>query len=72
MTAPRNSGAVYELTVDGILGPALRAMVEPTARPHCVSYTVMRVRVRRDEDLVDVLDLISAEGLEFLTISAIP
>lgn len=71
MTPSRRIDAVYELTVVGALGPALRARFRPAAATACAHNTILCLRAHGGEDLVDVLGLLRSHGLEVTTISAI-
>lgn len=71
MTPRRRRDAVYELTVVGKLGPVLRAMVEPATTTSCELQTMMVLRGRDGEDLVDILHLLRSHGLEVATISTV-
>ena len=71
MKRARRRRTAYELTLVGELGPALRAMVESSVRATSEEQTIMRVRARDDEDLVDVLHRLRARGLEITNISTI-
>ena len=71
MTTSRRLEPVYELTVVGALGPALRARFRPAATTSCALSTTLCLRARGGEDLVDVLRLLRSHGLEVTTISAI-
>ena len=71
MTPSRRLDAVYELTVAGVLGPALRARFQPAATTSCAPSTILCLRARGGEDLVDVLRVLRSHGLEVTTISAI-
>ncbi len=61
----------YEVTLVGELGPVLRAMVESSATATSELHTIMRVRARDDEDLVDVVHRLRSRGLEITNISTI-
>lgn len=73
MTSSRRLEAVYELTVVGMLGPVLRAMVEPVMMPtSCELQTTICVRRHDGEDLVDILQMLRTLGLEVESINTIP
>lgn len=61
----------YELTLVGDLGPVLRAMVESSATATSSEQTIVRVRARDDEDLVDVAQRLKSRGLDIANISVI-
>jgi hypothetical protein len=71
MTPARRRRIAYELTLVGELGPALRAMVESSATATSGLHTIMRVRARDGEDLVDVVHRLRSRGLEITKISTI-
>ena len=70
MTAARRHGAVYQLTVVGELGPVLQANLRTTATAFSELLTVLRMRTQGDEDLLDVLQSLSAHGYEISVVSA--
>ena len=71
MKRARRRRTAYELTLVGELGPVLRAMVEPSATATCEAQTIMRVKAREDEDLVDLVHRLKSRGIEITNISAI-
>jgi hypothetical protein len=71
MRRARRRATTYELTLVGELGPVLRAMVEPSATATAGVHTIMRVRARDGEDLVDVVHRLRSRGLEITNISTI-
>ena len=71
MKRARRRRTSYELTLVGELGPAMRALVEPSATATSEVHTIMRVRARDDEDLVDVVHRLRSRGLEITNISTI-
>ena len=62
--------SLHEVTVVGLIGPALRAMAEPAASAAHLQ-TILRVRTDDDQDLVDVLDLFESRGIDVTTISVV-
>ena len=68
MNRPGSPEASYELTVVGGLGPALRARFLPAATTSCAVSTTLCLRAHGDTDLVDVLRLLAAHGLEVTSI----
>lgn len=70
MNRQRRVDPVYELTVVGRLGPALRARFRPAATTSCAMSTILWLRSEGGQDLVDVLRLLVSHGLEVTTISA--
>jgi hypothetical protein len=69
---PDGAGALYELTVVGQLGPVLRAMLAPAVAATSCAYLTIILRPDQDgPDLVDVVELLSARGIEAVAVSAI-
>lgn len=56
--------AVYELTVVGRLGPALRRMLEPYAIASSESQTILRASPSQTADIVDLVFLLQANGIQ--------
>ncbi|WP_426244540.1 hypothetical protein [Nocardioides sp. LHG3406-4] len=54
--------AVFELTVDGELGPALRHALQSPAAERCAG-TDFRAVASTGSDVADVVDMLNAEGL---------
>ena len=63
---------VYELTVAGALGPALRAVLQPLVHSSADVHTILRADVPADVDLVDLVRILDAMGVEFSGIMAVP
>jgi hypothetical protein len=66
---PNSPGDVYELTLAGCLGPALRATFRPWSTASSRACTVVRTEVPADVDLVDLMADLDAQGLEVEIIS---
>ncbi len=72
MISPRPHDAVYEFTVAGRLGPVLRAALEPVAETTSSEVlTIMCLPGHEGQDLVDIVELLGARGLEPTTIFTI-
>jgi hypothetical protein len=80
MSAVRPTGAVYEISVAGGVGPALRAALDPGrgAPPHY--ETIARAMVSGDGDgdgeadpvdLVDLVRLLELRGLELTGVTVV-
>jgi hypothetical protein len=70
-TQERPRSSVYELTVVGALGPVLRCALGPEATAYLRPQTVMRADFPDGADLVDVVLLLEARGLEIAQVSAL-
>jgi len=64
MSRPKPCPAVYELTIVGTLGPVLRGALAPYASISSQPQTIIRTDVRDGADLVDLMLLLDARGLE--------
>ena len=69
MPMPHSAGDVYELTLAGGLGPALRATFRPWSTAPSRVCTVVRTEAPADVDLVDLMADLDAQGLEVEIIS---
>lgn len=68
MTTASN-GRSYEITVLGALGPALRAALEPCRTAPSGISTIARVTYQDDEDLIEVVRVLTALGLEVTNVT---
>jgi hypothetical protein len=72
MTSVSRSGsATYELTVVGTLGPVLQRALEPYASAARQPQTILRASLRESGDLVDLLEVLEARGLDITNITAL-
>jgi hypothetical protein len=72
MIACDPQGLVYELTVRGRLGPALRAALAPVAETTSTQLlTIVCLPGRDGQDLVDIVALLGSQGLDATTILTI-
>ena len=65
----RSHAAVYELTVVGALGPALRKALEPFATACSEVQTILRADAPAFKDLVDLLVALESRGLDVADIT---
>lgn len=63
---------VYELTIAGTLGPALRVVLQPLVSASAELQTILRARVPSDVDLVDLVRILDGLGVEFADITSVP
>lgn len=63
---------VYELTVAGALGPAVKAVLQPLVTASAELQTILRAEVPPDVDLVDLVRILDALGVEFADITTVP
>ena len=59
----------YEITVAGVLGPVLRAALQPLVTTASGPCTTLRAALRRRDDIADLVALLDAKGLEVTHIS---
>lgn len=64
MSTPRSRPATYELTIAGTLGPVLRGALAPCTATSSEPQTIIRADVGDGSDLVDLVLLLDARGLE--------
>jgi hypothetical protein len=69
MTSREPAGVVYELTIVGCLGPALRRALEPCAATWSAPQTILRTAVPDSRDLVELLVAIQELGLDIADIA---
>ena len=59
----RPTGAVFEVTIAGSLGPLLRFALSPCRARPTQEYTLLRVAQPPERDLVDLVDRMQHKGL---------
>lgn len=64
MSTPKPCPATYELTIVGTLGPVLTGALAPHALTSSEPQTIIRADVGDGSDLVDLVLLLDARGLE--------
>jgi hypothetical protein len=72
VTAERAAGACYELTVAGQLGPVLRAVLAPAVAATSCAHLTIAGPAERDTDLLGVLQVLGACGLDATTVTVVP
>jgi hypothetical protein len=69
--SPGPEPTVYELTIAGTIGPVLRGALAPYASATSEVHTVIRADVAQG-DLVDLVLMLQARGLEIADIHELP
>jgi hypothetical protein len=64
MPVPRGQQAVYEVTIAGALGEAVRAALPPHAAGPPRARTTLRTAAMADADLVDLVSLLHRHGFD--------
>lgn len=66
MNQPRSAArvAVFELTVEGEVGPVLRSALRPSCVAEGRPCTILRTTASADTDLTDLVKLLDSEGLK--------
>lgn len=67
----RSGSARYELTIVGTLGPVLQRALEPYASAARQPQTILRASLPESGDLVDLLELLEARGVDVTNITAL-
>ncbi|HSE10665.1 MAG TPA: hypothetical protein VLB29_18520 [Nocardioidaceae bacterium] len=68
MSVLESSSVVYELTVVGALGPALCHALTPFAHAISEAHTILRAELPDGLDLVDLMGVMEAKGLDVVDV----
>jgi hypothetical protein len=68
---PDTVSMTYELTLAGVLGPAVRTVLQPIVSASAELHTIVRAGSSSDLDLVDLVRILDSMGVEITEIAAV-